>query len=143
LDFVGDYGGDGDAHDLLVEEYIPGTQEVCISVVGHNRVNVLPPIVKTRDFANLGKTERSGDNVCSEVVAYCEESARAIHEVGSCYGVTKTDFIVSVEGEVFAVETDAQPALGRQRSSAVAAAIAGFEYKDFVESVIEEPCRDG
>jgi len=123
---------------LLFEVYIPGTLEVSVSVLGHDEPSALPPLVRNRRRDRIGHLTRSRSTISRRVARICQDAALAIHKALGARGVTKTDFVVGFDDSVFAIETDALPALGPRRSTALQIIQSGRSYERFIHMLARD-----
>lgn len=122
----------------LIEEYVEGTLEVSVCVIGHTRRSVLPPRIRKRSDLSLGQAKLSRAQVPKRVLDVCEKYAERIHRALHAYGMTKTDFVLDRNLTVFALETDAIPGLGSTRAACTQARRLGMRPRALFELLCEE-----
>jgi D-alanine-D-alanine ligase len=123
---------------FIHERKIRGTREVSVSVVGHRKVTVLPLVVRKRSGSHGVGSMESAAMIPRSTATYCADAALAVHSALDCFGVTKTDFVLDRDLKPYAIETDAHPGLGRSRSTAAAAHVAGINYSRLIGMILRE-----
>ena len=122
----------------IYERFVPGKLEVSVCVVNQGGVVALPPVVRSRSRASLGLIQESSIIPELTTLDVCVSAARSVHSALSARGVTKTDFVIDDLGRPFAIETDAHPALGRSRATAMAASRSGMSYSALMEAILDD-----
>lgn len=127
------------SNSMIYEKIIPGNKEVSIGVLGNSdKLFALYPIIRVRDVANIGKLEKTKVTIDKKVTKLCQEWAKTVHLSLECRGVTKTDFLIDENNQVWGIETDAIPGLSENNAVAIAAKRSNVPYKNLVNMLITE-----
>lgn len=122
----------------IFEEYIAGSLEISVCVVGLAGPGALPAIVRSRSRDALGVLKAATEAPSQEALEFCTSAAIRVHRALNARGVTKTDFVLDKNGRAFAIETDAHPGLGKSRATAQAALKAGISYAKLIEGICDD-----
>lgn len=120
---------------VLSEELIRGGYEVSVWVLGSSNAVALPPLLRRRRVEQLGSLIDLAENPPKALAAKCIHMATRFHASIEAHGLTKTDFVIDEAGHPWAVETDAHPALGRDRGAARQARKAGLTYDELIVEI--------
>lgn len=126
------------SREYLFEEYIDGSLEVSVYVVGSHSPIILPALARSRTVERLGDLAEWGGELSTDVERQCCAAASRIHSTLHCRGITKTDFVVGHKGQVFAIETDSHPALGKGGGAARQAARYGISYGEMIGALLND-----
>ncbi|MCK5212084.1 hypothetical protein KAJ89_05265 [Candidatus Parcubacteria bacterium] len=131
---------DEKASDLyLYEEYVDGYIQISVGVLGSGK-NSLPltPYARKRCLFNAGKLYINDIKINKAVVKICKNWAKQIHISLGCRGITKTDFLLSKDNTVWAIETDAIPGLSKDNAVSIGAKKSGLSFKELINIIIED-----
>jgi D-alanine-D-alanine ligase len=123
---------------VLVERFEPGI-EVTIAVIGNEQPVALPTIevVAEHEFYDYASKYTPGMSkhiiparVSDEVQQECCRLAVEAHRILGCADMSRSDTIVTPEGEVFLLETNTIPGMTKTSLLPDAARAAGIEFPD-------------
>ena len=142
--------------DAIVEEFISG-RELYVGVMGRERLQVLPPMELF--FSKMAKPEnqiatartkfdesyriRNGiysapaeldKEVLSHIENICKRSYRALQL--SAY--VRFDLRMNHKNEVFIIEANPNPAIGKDEDFAKSAALKGLDYPDLIHKILRQ-----
>lgn len=141
---------DTDHAPVLVEEYVEGTPVTVGLLELPEGVVVFPPLateVHTGDFYDADtKLDVAGQNPVTVVAAELPEAvltsltsyARALWEGLGCRGTARADFVVTTDGQVFALEVNTNPGMSKGANFIAGAALCGLSHADVVLAVLHE-----
>lgn len=130
---------------VVVEQFIAG-REVTVTVLGNEYPEALPIIEiapKTGRYDYQSKYTKGATEyivparLSPEVYAALQKSAVTAHRALGCKGVSRVDFIVTAEGEFYALEVNTIPGMTETSLVPKAAAAAGMEFGDFLLRLID------
>ncbi len=131
--------------EVLIETLIPG-QEVTCGVVGRpGEEKALAPvlIVPKREFFDFhdkyaadGAAEICPAPLAPELTARVQEAAVAAHRCLGLSGYSRTDFRLTDEGELFALEVNTLPGMTRASLVPKEAAAAGIDFGELLETLL-------
>ena len=70
-------------------------------------------------------------------------NALTAHQALRCSGYSRSDFLVTPEGEVFWLEANTLPGLSRHGNLATMASAAGISYDELIAAILANAHRDG
>jgi len=141
--------------DAIAEEYIDG-RELYVSVLGNKRIKVLPfremkfgkipedePRIATYkakwDYRYREKWEiknvfagRLPSGLDKKIIEICKRAYRALNM--QCYA--RFDIRITSQGEVYIIEANANPCLGRTDELAQSAEKSGISYNKLIQKII-------
>ncbi len=133
-------------NEAMVESFIEG-DELTIGVLGNDDPVALPIIqvaVKSDEFYNYhakyskgGSTHLCPAPVSPEVTQVAQEMAVAAHLLLGCQGISRSDFILDKEGQVWILETNTLPGMTATSLVPDAARVAGISFPQLCEKLIE------
>lgn len=123
---------------LLHEEFVDGSLEISVSILGSSDIVVLPCCVRQRSIMQIGKLDHCDWVPTPRIRDACLDMAREIHVSSGARGVTKTDFVISSALEVLAIETDCHPGLSMDNSTIRQAAMAGVSSRDVFQRIVSD-----
>lgn len=131
------------SNDFIYESIVQGTHEVSIAVLRRGKQHVaLSPIIRSRlIYQKYSGVKKSNDNKLDMVCNLAKEYAIKVSKYFNCYGITKTDFLINQNNNLFLIETDAIPGLSRSNASSIAAKKIGIDYNSLVSIIIENAQR--
>ena len=133
------------SNDIIIEKYIQG-REFTSSVLGNDKPEALPiiEIIPKNDFFDYESKYSDGgaQEICpakigDELAEKMKQIGLKAHQVLNCRGLSRTDFILSEDGEIYTLEINTIP--GQTTASLVpkAAKAAGYTYPQFLDKLIE------
>lgn len=137
---------------VLVEQFIAGT-EVTVGVLGNDEPRALPTIeiVPEHEFYDYeskylpGMSRHIIPARISEADRHeCERLAVAAHEALGCRGMSRSDLIVTDDGDCLLLETNTIPGMTQTSLLPDAARAAGIEFPQLCRTLVElavEPRR--
>ena len=137
--------------EVLIETLIPG-QEVTCGVVGRpGEEKALAPvlIVPKREFFDFhdkyaadGAAEICPAPLAPELTARVQEAAIAAHRYLGLSGYSRTDFRLTDEGELFALEVNTLPGMTSASLVPKEAAAAGIDFGELLETLLSYAVRN-
>lgn len=137
--------------EVLIETLIPG-QEVTCGVVGRpGEEKALAPvlIVPKREFFDFhdkyaadGAAEICPAPLAPELTARVQEAAVAAHRCLGLSGYSRTDFRLTDEGELFALEVNTLPGMTSASLVPKEAAAAGIDFGELLETLLSYAVRN-
>lgn len=128
---------------MIVEELVDGIELTVPLIDGLDLlpIEIIPPVGGEFDYDNKynGKTQElcPPKNISAEKQAEAVELAKKVHESMGCRHISRTDMILTSEGELVVLETNTIPGLTGQSLVPKAAAQAGMSMKDLVDHFIK------
>ena len=136
-------GSKGDA--VLVEQCIEGT-EITVPVLGNEDPEALPivEIVTGAEFYDLKVKYEPGElhhvipaRLDPQAYAKAQELAVRAHKALGCRGVSRSDFIVTSEGQPYILETNTIPGMTETSLLPDSARHAGIEFPQLCKRIVE------
>jgi D-alanine-D-alanine ligase len=141
--------------DALVEEYIEG-RELYVGVLGNDRLTRLPvwemvfgsmpdslAAIATRKVkwdkryqTKYGIITRAAEDLPAPVLARLDKLSRRIYRVLGLSGCARMDFRATADGQVYALEANANPNLEAAEDFAESARAAGIQYPELLERLM-------
>jgi D-alanine-D-alanine ligase len=141
--------------DALVEEYIEG-RELYVGVMGNERLTRLPvwemvfgsmpdslAAIATRKVkwdrryqTKYGITTRAAEDLAPAVLTRLDKLSRRIYRALGLSGYARMDFRATADGEVYALEANANPNLEAAEDFAESARAAGIDYPELLERLM-------
>lgn len=140
--------------DALVEEFIEG-REVTVSVIGNERLQVLPPqelliggraegepliaTEKVKHDAEYQKKHRIRivrAKLSDEQQRRIARSARRVYRTLELRGYARIDFRLSEDGQFYFLEANPNPELAEGEDVAEAAKAAGIDYPELIQKIV-------
>lgn len=135
--------------EILIEEFISGTEITCGMITRNEQLVVLPltEIVSKKDFFDYDakyvegfSEEITPARIPESVAAQCREFSSRIYKSLNCSGMIRIDFIVKNE-ELFILEVNTVPGLTAQSIVPKQAASIGISFTELISIIIEETLR--
>lgn len=131
-------------HDeMLLEQLIEGS-EITVGVLNQTAlpvIEIIPPDQGEFDYENKynGSTQELCPpvNIKKDVQAKAQAIAVAVHELTGCRDMSRTDFMVDAENDLYVLETNTIPGMTDQSLFPKAAATAGISMSDLVDKLIQ------
>lgn len=136
--------------EALVEEYIDG-REVCIGLLGNDRIEFLPPVELDFDGRQLhtltweDKYHKSADEptkICPAPIS--ENLARRLCELSlttfricHCRDYGRVDIRISPSGEPYVLEINSMASLGVGGTFVMAAKAAGYTFESLISRLLD------
>lgn len=131
--------------EVLIEQYIAGP-EFTVPVIGNDDPEALPiiQIIPANDFYDFESKYAPGgsQHVCpaplNDAVAEAMSSyAVSAHRALGCSGISRTDFILDVDDNPWALETNTLPGMTKTSLIPDAARAAGIPFPQLCEKLID------
>lgn len=140
------------AHDtvVLVERFIQGV-EVTVGVVGNDDLVALPTleIVPEHEFYDYESKYVPGMSrhiiparVADDVAEMCQRVAIEAHRALGCRGISRSDTIVTEDGEVYLLELNTIPGMTSTSLVPDAARAAGIDFPTLCERLVDLALED-
>jgi D-alanine-D-alanine ligase len=148
--------------DVLIEEYVDG-RELTVGVLGNARLTILPPreiffgeaqddpsaprfaTAKAKWDEAYRKKWGIRNGPAADLPPGMEETlgkiVRRVYRILHIRGVGRVDVRLTAAGEVFVIEANPNPSLGREDDVALAAGRAGIEYDELVKRLLDNAVR--
>ncbi len=124
---------------MLIEEFIEGT-EITVGILDDTAlpvVEIIPPENQEFDYENKynGATQElcPPKHVSQELQAKAQTLALSTHQVTHCRHLSRTDILISRDGELYVIDTNTIPGLTNQSLFPKAGAAAGYNWLSLVE----------
>jgi len=130
---------------VLVEQFVAGA-EVTVGVLGNREIEALPTleVVPEHEFYDYESKYVPGMSshiiparVSDEARAECQRLAIEAHRLLGCRGMSRSDTIVTAEGEVFLLEVNTIPGMTATSLLPDAARAAGIEFPQLCERLVQ------
>lgn len=128
---------------MLLEELIEGA-EVTVGILDTEPlpvIEIIPPENGEFDYENKynGATSElcPPRNVSQELQTRAQELAAQIHKAANCRHISRTDIMISNQGELFIIDTNTIPGMTDQSLFPKAARAAGCDWNSLVAKFIE------
>lgn len=142
---------DGEGAAVLVEEYVAGTPiTVGLLELPGGSVVVFPPLATEATEADFYDADTKLDvdsrntvtvraaDLAPDVLDKIAEHARTLWDGLGLRGSARIDFILTEDGEPFALEVNTTPGMSRDSNFAVGAAVVGLTHTDVVLAMLHE-----
>lgn len=132
-------------NEVLVEKYITG-RELTVAVVGNKTPEAFPiiEIIPTNEFYDYESKYTPGGSrhICpahidKQLTEKVQKKAIKAHQVLGCKEVSRSDFIVDEQDEVWILETNTIPGMTETSLLPDAARAAGMEFSELCSRLIE------
>lgn len=137
--------------EAMIEAFIEGT-ELTIGVLGTEDPFALPiiQVVPNQDefynyhakYAEGGSTHLCPAPVSAEITEEAQNMAVAAHSILGCRGISRSDFMLDAEGQCWILETNTLPGMTNTSLVPDAARVAGMEFPQLCEKLIEYALED-
>lgn len=132
--------------ELLIEEFINGTEITCGLFKYKNRLTVLPltEIVPKTEFFDFeakyeGKSEEiTPARISPAAATMCSATSTFLYNKLNCKGVVRIDYILTRGGKMFFLEVNTIPGMSEQSIVPQQAQVFGYSLPDFLDLLIEE-----
>ncbi len=128
---------------MIVEELIVGV-EVTVGILGQEAlpvIEIIPPQDEEFDYENKynGKTQEliPAIHVSEKDQKAVQELALKIHELAGCRDFSRTDFIISDDGQYYLLETNTIPGMTSQSLFPKMAAAVGMDMAALCDRLIQ------
>jgi len=140
--------------DAIAEEFVSG-RELYVSVIGNERVTVLPPrelVMERAPGEELIATERVKHSLryqrargirlvpadlAPDLVARLARESRRVYQALHLDGYARLDWRLRADGELFFLEANPNPEVARFEEFALAAEAAGLGYEPLVQRLLQ------
>ncbi|MDR2037877.1 MAG: D-alanine--D-alanine ligase [Bacteroidales bacterium] len=135
-----------DAKEVLVEEFVEGTEITCGLVKLNDEITIFPitEIVSKKDFFDVEAKYQVG--MCDEITPArisdslhedCRTVSRAIYQHLNCRGVVRIDYIVK-DGKMYFLEANTIPGMSEESIIPKQVEAMGTNVKDLYTRIIQE-----
>jgi len=129
---------------VLMEEYITGTEATCAIVEGASFNYALPPVeIRTKNhfFDYDAKYSGQSEEICpgnfSELVTRrIQDTALAVHKSLGLRHYSRTDMIVTENGDIYVLEVNTLPGLTEESLFPKALKASGSDLSEFIDHVL-------
>jgi D-alanine-D-alanine ligase len=131
-------------HTVLIEQFVAGA-EVTVGVLGNDDLEPLPTleVVPEHEFYDYESKYIPGMSrhiiparVSEEAQRECQRVAVEAHRALQCRGMSRSDTIVTAEGEVYLLEVNTIPGMTRTSLLPDAARAAGIEFPQLCHRLV-------
>lgn len=133
--------------EVLVEEYINGTEITCGIFRYKNQLIVFPitEIVSKNDFFDFEAKYSSGKSeeitparVSEEIAKFCASTTSYLYNKLNCKGVVRIDYIVTKSKKLYFLEANTVPGMSEVSIVPQQAKQFGLSLSDFITMIIED-----
>lgn len=131
--------------DIMIEEFIKGKEETA-PALGNQNAEALPVLEirpKTEFFDYKAKYDpKFCDEICpapidDELAKELQRQAVLVHKTLGCKGISRSDFIVTEDNQIYFLEVNTIPGLTDASLVPQSAKKAGYSYPEFLDKLIE------
>jgi len=129
---------------LIVEEYLPG-KEFTVGVIGNNKPVVLPPVVFSHNLVRSTEVKKaeSRDEIALELIPPQDPQYLRLRDLAlktyaslGCADVVRIDIKANAAGNLFVIDVNGTPSLGRASSLARMTAAVNMDYVGFINLLL-------
>ena len=129
----------------LVEQFVTGT-EITVPIIGNEDLEILPivEIVPAKGFYDYEAKYTPGATdeivparISDELSAKARDIAELCHRTLGCRGMSRTDMIVSPDGEIYTLEVNTIPGMTPTSLLPRSAEAAGISFPKLLDRLIE------
>lgn len=133
------------SREVVFEKYIPGS-EYTVAVLGNSELEALPviQIVPANEYYDFEAKYAPGgsDHLCpapisDELTQQMQSMAIRAHRALGCRGVSRSDFIISQQEDVYILETNTIPGMTQTSLLPDAARVQGYSFAQVVTRLID------
>ncbi|HVV67131.1 MAG TPA: D-alanine--D-alanine ligase [Candidatus Saccharimonadales bacterium] len=128
---------------LLLQPLIGGT-EVTVAILGEEPlpvIEIIPPAGGEFDYENKynGRTQElcPPQHINEALQLKAQTLAKQVHDLTGCYGMSRTDIIVTNADQLYVLETNVIPGLTRESLLPKAAQAAGYGMPELCKKLVE------
>lgn len=139
--------------EWLIEPFTAGSAVTCGVLQRDGTLTTLPPlqtVPTTAEFYDYAAKRNPGGHryLCPAAIpepalAEISRNTLAAHRALRCSGYSRSDFLVTPDGEVFWLEANTLPGLSRHGNLATMASAAGISYDELVAAILATAHRQG
>jgi D-alanine-D-alanine ligase len=139
--------------EWFIEPFTAGHAVTCGVLWRDGQLTTLPPLETlptTAEFYDYaakrnpaGHIYRCPADVPETVLAQIGQGALDAHRALRCSGYSRSDFLVTPDGEVFWLEANTLPGLSEHGNLATMASAARISYDELIRSILANAHRDG
>ncbi len=139
--------------EWFIEPFIAGRAVTCGVLCRAGELTALPPLETlptTAEFYDYaakrnpaGHVYHCPADVPEAVLAEIAQGALDVHRALRCSGYSRSDFLVTPDGEVFWLEANTLPGLSEHGNLATMASVAGISYDELIQAILAIAHRDG
>ena len=135
-----------DFPDVFVEKFIDG-KEVTVGIIGTgDKAKALPilELIAHNEFYDFDAKYTPGKTtfICpaklsDELTAKVQDIALKAHQATGCHGLSRVDFIIDKNNDLFITEINAIPGMTDQSDLPAEAKAAGIDFNELVKMILE------
>jgi D-alanine-D-alanine ligase len=139
--------------EWFIEPFVAGGAVTCGVLDRDGQLTTLPPLETlptTAEFYDYaakrnpaGHRYRCPAGIPEAALEEIARSALDAHRALHCSGYSRSDFLVTRDGEVFWLETNTLPGLSAHGNMATMASVAGISYDELIQAILATADRDG
>ena len=139
--------------EWFIEPFTAGRAVTCGVLCRDDQLTTLPPLETlptTAEFYDYaakrnpaGHIYRCPAQVPETALARIAQGALDAHRALRCSGYSRSDFLVTPEGDVFWLEANTLPGLSGHGNLATMARAAGISYDELIQAILANAHRDG
>ncbi len=140
------------SNNVIVQEYIAGTELTCAVLEMRGKPKALPVIEivpKANTFFDYRAKYESGGSdeivparIGAKTARAVQRAAIAAHRAIGCSGYSRTDFILATDGTLYVLEINTLPGLTQNSLLPKAAAAAGISFPKLLDTIIKNALTD-
>jgi D-alanine-D-alanine ligase len=137
----------------FIEPFVAGDAVTCGVLDRDGQLTTLPPLETfptTAEFYDYaakrnpaGHRYRCPAGIPEVALEEIARSALGAHRALHCSGFSRSDFLVTRDGEVFWLEANTLPGLSAHGNMATMASAAGISYDELIQAILATADRDG
>ncbi len=135
--------------DMLIEELISGS-EITVGVLGEQAlpvIEIIPPADGEFDYENKynGATQElcPPEHIDEDIQSQAQSLAEEIHRLCGCRDMSRTDMMITENGDLFVLETNTLPGMTDQSLLPKAAGAAGHDMADLCDQLVRAAISRG
>lgn len=132
---------------VIVQRYIAGREfTCCVFSVGRKNIKLFPPteiIPRRRSFFDYYSKYSAGAAreitppvLAAAKIKYIQNTARRVHLITGCSGMTRTDMILGKDGKFYVLEINTLPGLTPASLAPQAAKAAGISFPRLLDNIV-------
>jgi D-alanine-D-alanine ligase len=139
--------------EWLVEPFTTGSAVTCGVLQRDGALTTLPPLQTVPTMAEFydytaKRDPKAHRYICPAMVpdatlAEISRSALTAHQALRCSGYSRSDFLITPDGDVFWLEANTLPGLSRHGNLAAMAGAAGISYDELIATILASAHRHG
>lgn len=130
---------------IMFQRYTKGEEFACGVLEEDEQLMALPPIqiISSNEFFDYkAKYDGSSQEICpppnmeEEMIVYLQDLAIKAHAMLGCDGISRTDFIVTADNEVYTLEVNTVPGMTDESLYPKTALALGMEFPELLDKII-------